>query len=308
LSYKKHLFRVSCILFAIMGFVFGSLRVYAQNCTAPSDVKRQQVESYVIARYKLPSAANVTLTESKQANDACFWHFKYESSSPKREIEVYLSPDGNYLSPTLYDVRTDPAAEAVAAKEQTNKVLLAGSSPELGNKNATITVVEFADFQCPFCKRMADVLRKEVLPAEGDRVHFIFKNDPLPMHPWAMNAAVMAECVTLQKPSEFWKIHDFLFENQAQLNKENLGDKVAQFVAADAVIDQAQYKFCIDNDLAMGPIKKDVDLGQKLGVRGTPAVFINGELYSGFKSATQFKALLDGVQNGELHVATKEKP
>jgi protein-disulfide isomerase len=267
----------------------------AETCSAPNAVNRSRVESYVIARYKMPSAADVVLIESKQANDACFWLLKYESSSPKREITVYLSPDGNYITPLLYDVRADPLEEQKQASEQNAKSLLAGVSPELGGKDASLTIVEFADFQCPFCKRMADALRKDFLPGEGNQVRFLFRNYPLPMHPWAMAAAEMAECVTLQKPSEFWKVHDFLFDNQAQLTAENLKEMVTQFVTANVAIDQSQYRFCVDNDLAMGMVKKEMDLGQKLGVRGTPAIFVNGVLYSGFKDGTQLRALINGT-------------
>jgi protein-disulfide isomerase len=269
-------------------------RAEGEPCPQPTAAKRAQVEGYVIARYKMPSASNVVLTDSKQANDACFWLLKYESSNPKREVTVYLSPDGNFLTPALYDVRIDPLEEQRQATEQNLKMLLAGASPELGGQDAPLTVVEFADFQCPYCKRAADTLRKDFLPAEGNHVRFLFKNYPLPMHPWAMAAAEMAECVTLQKPSEFWKVHDFLFENQTQLTADNVKDKVEQFVAANVAIDQIQYKFCVDNDLAMGPVKKEMDLGQKLGVRGTPAMFINGTLYSGFKDAAQLRALAEG--------------
>ena len=275
----------------------------AETCPTPSSAKRAQVQSYVLARYEL-SLPDVVLLESKAANDACFWLFRYEVSSPrKQEISVYLSPDGNYLLPTLYDLSVDPQAEKKALRESNQKALLDGISPEMGPENAPVTIVEFADFECPYCKRMADTLRKDVLPGEGNRVRFVFRNYPLPMHPWAMAAAEMAECVTLQKPSEFWKVHDFLFENQAQLTADNIRDKITQFVASNVAIDQVQYRSCVDNDLAMGPVKKEMDLGQKLGVRGTPAIFINGALYSGFKDAPQLRALVEGAQKGDFHAA-----
>jgi protein-disulfide isomerase len=275
----------------------------AQKCQVPSAGTRHSVETYVIARYRLPSAADVILTDNKQANEACFWLFKYETSNPKREVTVYLSPDANYITPTLYDIRTDPLAEEAAAREQNIKSLLSGTSPELGRKDAPVTIVEFSDFQCPFCKRMADTLRKDFLPGKGDQVRFVFKNDPLPMHQWAMAAAELSECVTLQKPSEFWKVHDFVFENQTQFTAENVKEKIVQFVATNVAIDQAQYQFCVDNDLAMGPVKKDIEIGQKLGAKGTPAIFINGMLYSGFKDAAQLRALLSAAQKGDANLA-----
>jgi len=276
----------------------------AQKCPTPDAAKRAQVETYVIAQYEL-SLPDVVLLESKAANDDCFWLFHYQVSNPKRqEISVYLSPDGEYLLPALYDLRVDPQAEKKALRESNQKALLGGILPEIGPDNAPVTIVEFADFECPYCKRMADTLRKDLLPSEGNNVRFVFRNYPLPMHPWAMVAAEMAECVTLQKPSEFWKVHDFLFENQSQLTADSIRDKITQFVAANVAIDQAQYRSCVDNDLAMGPVKKEMDLGQKLGVRGTPSIFINGAFYSGFKDAPQLRALIEGAQKGDFHAAS----
>jgi protein-disulfide isomerase len=292
------------IVCAGLSIAFIAPQLAAETCPTPSSAKRAQVEAYVIAQNEL-SLPNVVLLESKAANEACFWLFRYEVSNPKKqEISVYLSPDGNYLLPTLYDLSVDPQAEKKALRVANQKALLEGIMPEIGPENAPVTIVEFADFECPYCKRMADTLRKDLLPSEGNNVRFVFRNYPLPMHPWAMAAAEMAECVTLQKPGEFWKVHDFLFENQSQLTADNIKDKLTQFIAANVAIDQGQYWSCVDNDLAMGPVKKEMDLGQKLGVRGTPAIFINGAFYSGFKDAPQLRALIEGAQKGDFHAAS----
>ena len=302
---KKKLFAMTYwIAYAVLSIAFIAPQLAAETCQTPSAAKRAQVESYVIARYEL-SLPDVVLLESKAANDACFWLFHYEASNPKKqEISVYLSPDGNYLLPTLFDLSVDPQAEKKALRESNQKALLEGIWPEVGQENAPVTIVEFADFECPYCKRMADTLRKDLLPSEGNNVRFVFRNYPLPMHPWAMAAAEMAECVTLQKPGEFWKVHGFIFENQSQLNADNVKDKITQFVVANVAIDQGQYRSCVDNDLAMGPVKKEVDLGQRLGVRGTPAIFINGVFYSGFKDAPQLRALIEGARKGDYHTAS----
>lgn len=303
--WKTKLFaKMYSIVCAALCIAFIAPELGAQTCPTPSSAKRAEVETYVIARYEL-SLPDVVLSESKAANDACFWLFRYKVSNPrKQEISVYLSPDGNYLLPTLYDLRVDPQAERKALRQSNQKALLEGIAPEIGPEDAPVTIVEFADFECPFCKRMADTLRKDFLPSAGNRIRFVFKNFPLPMHPWAMAAAEMAECVTLQKPGEFWKVHDFLFENQAQFTADNIRDKITQFVAANVAIDQAQYRSCVDNDMAMGPVKKETDLGQRLGVRGTPSIFVNGALYSGFKNAPQLHALIEAAEKGDFHAAT----
>jgi len=284
------------LMASVLAFMFPFAN--AQQCNAPSNDKQLKVEKYVISKYKLSSLADVILTEAKQANDACFWLLKFEASSPKREIAVYLSPDGNYLTPELNDTRIDPQIEENRIRKQNADSLLVGISPEVGRKDAPVTIALFSDFECPYCKRFAEMLEKDYLPQEKNHIRLLFKNYPLPMHPWAMAAAEMAECVTLQKPEEFWKVHDFLFQSQSQLTAANLKDTVARFVAANIAIDQEQYRLCVDNNLAMGLVRKDADLGQKLGVKGTPSIFINGVFYSGAKDASQLRSLVEEAMNG----------
>lgn len=272
----------------------------AQNCKTPSVEKRAEVKTYVIKRFNITSAADLILIENKQTNDNCFWKFQYEVSSSKREIILYLSPDGNFLLPMLYDIRVDPLLEEKARREQVAKDLLAGDAPAIGPEKAPVTIVEFADFQCPYCKSMANTLEHEFLPAEAQKVRLVYKSFPLPMHPWAMAAAKMAECVALQNPSTFWKVHDYLFEHQKEFTADNLQENLTTFVAANTGIDKGQFQSCVDKDLALGPVNKDVELGRKNGVHATPTIFINGVLFSGLKSADQLKNLVDDAMHGTL--------
>jgi protein-disulfide isomerase len=276
-----------------MAFALTRGNAQNHNCSAPSDSKRTQVLDYVIARYKVASKADLVLIENKQANDACFWLFKYKST--QREITLYLSPDGSYLTPTLFDMRINPQVEEAANRERISRSLVSGSSPSIGPKDAAVTIVEFSDFQCPYCRRMADMLAKSNLKGSSTQTRIVFKFFPLPMHPWASDAAKIAECVSLQNPDEFWKVHDYIFGNQQQLNIGNLKDRLSDFIAANVKIDQTQFKTCIDNDLALGPVTKDVNLGKSLGVSGTPTLFINGEIYRGIKDAAQLRSIIEEI-------------
>ena len=118
-----------------------------------------------------------------------------------------------------------------AQNEQLSHDLVAGASPPLGAAGAPITIVKFSDFECPFCKRMTDVLEKEVLPKQGGRVNVVFRNFPLAMHPWAKGAAEIAECAELQQPEAFWGMQDFFFQNQQTLQLGNMKDKATAFAA-----------------------------------------------------------------------------
>jgi len=289
-----------CAFGFVLAIIGASDEGMAQNCKAPAAEKRVAVEAYVIKRFNISSPADIILMESKQANDACFWRMQYEVTSSKREITLYLSPDGNYLLPTLYDIRVDPLLEEKARREQIEKDLLAGDAPAIGPEKAPVTIVEFADFQCPYCKRMADTLEHDFLPSETQNVRLVYKSFPMPMHNWAMAAAKMAECAALQKPSEFWKVHDYLFEHQKELTADNLRENLTAFVAASTGLDKPQFESCLNKDLALGPVNQDVELGRTNGVHATPTIFINGALFSGLKSADQLKSLVDAAMNGTL--------
>lgn len=265
---------------------------YGEECHAPSPQKRAEVASYVLKRFHVASQADLVLTENAQANDDCFWKLRYETASPKREITLYLSPDGQYVTPTLFDLKVDPLAEERAQAERLRKTLTAGDPPSVGPADAPVTIVEFSDFECPFCKRMADVLEKQVLPAQGKSVRIVFRNFPLPMHPWAKTAAQITECAAMQKPAAFWKLHDYLFANQQTLSKDNIHDQAVAFVESNTDIDKAQFESCVDRDMAAGPVAQDVDMGQKNGVRATPTIFINGTRYEGAKDAAQLSSLI----------------
>jgi protein-disulfide isomerase len=176
--------------------------------------------------------------------------------------------------------------------------LLAGDPPLMGSPNAPVSLVEFSDFECPYCQRLKDILEHDVLPKASGKVSIAFKNFPLPMHPWAKPAAMMAACAGLQDTSNFWKVHDFLFENQKSLTADNLTQKVSDFVSSKTTLDKAMFQKCLDKDLTLGMVTKDITLGQQSGVRATPTVFVNGVKYEGVESADQLLAIINSAANG----------
>jgi len=276
-------------------------RLYGQ-CNAPDSAKQAEVTNYVVKRYQLPSTTALTLTKTAQANTGCFWELDYAIGSSQRPVVLYLSPDGRYLAPTLFDMRVDPLEEAKARDQHMAQDLLAGVPVSRGAKAspATVTIVEFSDFQCPYCRRMTDVLEKEVLPREDGRVRLVFRNFPLPMHPWAKDAAEIATCASLQSPEAFWIMHDFFFNNQTQLHPDTLRDAALQFASNNKFIDQVQLKQCVDRELGLDPVMQDQQMGQKIGVRGTPTLFVNGVRFDGLRTAEEMESIIDRASKGQL--------
>lgn len=167
-----------------------------------------------------------------------------------------------------------------------------GGAPTFGKKESKVTIVEFSDFQCPFCSRGAQSLN-EIKKAYGNKVYIAFKQFPLPMHPQAKPAAEASLCVNEQSTDKYWKYHDKLFANQDKLDNESL-KKFAKEIGANA----DQFAKCYESKKYAKAVQDDLDYGTKLGVRSTPTFFINGRLISGAQPFENFKEVIDEELSG----------
>jgi len=172
--------------------------------------------------------------------------------------------------------RPDPSQEY--------KVAL-GKAPIRGAKDAPITIVEWSDFQCPFCNRVTPTLAK-VEEEYGSKVRIVFKHLPLSIHSKAPAAHAAAEAAHRQ--GKFWEMHDKIFESQRDLAVETF-----ERYAKEIGIDVERFK----KDVVSADVKKSVDedmqQAQELGVSGTPAFFINGRFLSGAQPFESFKRTID---------------
>jgi protein-disulfide isomerase len=175
------------------------------------------------------------------------------------------------------DVRVmlDPPRQKVAT----------ANSPSKGPANAPIEMVEFSDFQCPFCLR-ADPTVQQVLKTYGDKIKFVYRHYPLPNHPAARPAAEAAACAGEQ--GKFWPYHDLLFANPSKLSDADFKQH-----AASLSLNTAQFNNCVDTHKMKPAIDTDVKEGEEAGVNGTPAFYINGRMISGAQPFEAFKKIID---------------
>jgi protein-disulfide isomerase len=162
-----------------------------------------------------------------------------------------------------------------------------GAGPWMGGEKAPVTVVEFSDFQCPFCSRAAETV-SDLKKKYGDKVKVVFRHFPLPMHKEARGASEASMCVNEQGTAKFWKYHDILFKNQDKLDNANL-----EKFAKDAGADTKKFKECFDSKKYAAVVQKDMEYGEKVGVKSTPTFFINGELVSGALPLEAFSESID---------------
>ncbi len=177
-------------------------------------------------------------------------------------------------------------------KEQNVKVLLLpprievdATGPAKGPKSAPITIVEFSDFQCPYCIQ-AEKTVEEVLKAYPDKIRLVYRDFPLPMHPLAPKAAEASHCAETQ--GKYWEMHDKMFAADGKIEVPDL-KKYAREVGMDG----DKFDKCLDGGEMAKAVKEHQDAGSKLGVTGTPAFFINGRALTGAQPIEEFKAIID---------------
>lgn len=178
---------------------------------------------------------------------------------------------------------TPPPSPAAGAEVEV------GNSPVKGDKDAPVTLIEFSDFQCPFCSRFYTQTLSQIEEEYVDtgKVKFVYKHFPLDsIHPQATPAALASECAKEQ--GKFWEYHDKLFENQ-----RSLGDSNYKQWAADLNLDTGQFDECYDSAKYDSKLRSDLQEGSAAGIRGTPGFLLNGQVISGAQPFANFQRIID---------------
>lgn len=162
-----------------------------------------------------------------------------------------------------------------------------GDAPFFGSKDAKVTIVEFSDFQCPFCAKGATVL-KDLKKKYGSKIKIAFKQYPLPFHNQAKKAAVASLCANEQGVEFFWKMHDHMFDHQDQLAPEKLKE-----AAKKVGLKPEQFNKCLDDNKYIAQVEKEIQEGQEVGVKSTPTFYVNGKLVSGAQPLEVFSEIID---------------
>lgn len=159
-----------------------------------------------------------------------------------------------------------------------------GDRPSLGDASAPITLIEFSDYECPYCKTAEPVI-KQVLETYGDKVRFVYRDYPLDFHKNARPASQAARCAEQQ--GQFWAYHEILMAS------EELHQEQYQAIADEVGLDRKRFDACLASETFADEIDRDVADGEAVGVSGTPAFFINGRMISGAQPFARFKELID---------------
>lgn len=162
-----------------------------------------------------------------------------------------------------------------------------GNAPFKGAEDAKVTIVEYSDFQCPFCSKGATLV-SELEKKYGKKIKIVFKNFPLPFHNQAKGAAEAALCAREQDQKYFWKMHDAMFLDQSKLDRDNLIQ-----TAKKIGLKEPSFTQCLDGKKYTGQVEADMAEGQELGVKSTPTFFVNGQLIAGAQGIEVFSEIID---------------
>jgi protein-disulfide isomerase len=264
--------------------------------SAPSPDTSKAIERQVRAYYKLPPDVTVSIgpIHPSDFNNYDAVKLTFNRGTRKDEYDFLLSKDSKTLIKlTKLDLTKDPNAEVMKKMDVKGR-------PTRGNKDAKVVVVNYDDFECPFCSRMHQTLFPEIFKEYGDRVLFIYKDYPLAeIHPWATHAAVDANCLAAQNNDAYWDFADYLHGNQSVVNGAQghdaqlaLIDRAALMQGQQRNLDLAKLQACVkgQDDSA---IKASLHEGDSVGVTATPTLFVNGEEMDGALPIAELRAVLN---------------
>ena len=286
--------------------IFLLVIVLTLGCAAQSPAQLDRaIEHHVRSTYpNLPPAVKVTIGPHKASEFPNYDAITVTLSlgNRKQDLDYLISKDGRSLiSMTKVDLSQDPYAALMA------KINLQGR-PVRGKKDAKVTIVSFDDFQCPYCSRMHQQLFNQVFGSYADRVRVIYKDFPLPMHNWAVHAAVDANCLATQNNDAYWEMADYIHSNPEKIaygdtnsDQPKPRPQPEQFAALDKLTLDTGAKHNVDMPTLQACVKAQKDdavrasvaEGEKLNIDGTPTLFVNGERIGGMVPAEQLREAIN---------------
>jgi len=256
----------------------------AQAAKAKGQTPEAYVQAEMAKRTKPISDSDVRTFYVQNSERMQGRSFEQMSSAIQRYLEEQQQSDAKQA--LIAELRKAGPAIRVMIDAPRTSIDVASDDPSEGNATAPVTVVEYSDFQCPFCLRVMPTL-KELRTKYGDKMRLVWKDFPLTqIHPQAFVAAQAANCAREQ--GKFWEYHDRLFANQQALQPEFL-----KKYAADIGLDAAKFNACLDSSKYEARVQESMSVGTRLGITSTPTVYVNGRMVNGAQPIDVFQSIID---------------
>ena len=277
-----------------------STLLFALGCSAQSGkapeanlALNRRIEQKVRATFRLPPEIGISVGQRGPSEIPGYDKIPVTLSSKEHSSThdfLIAKDDKTIIEWEKLDISKDPM-DAIAVEGR----------PERGNKDAKVTIVNFDDFECPFCSRMHQTLFPQVMKTYGSQVKVIYKDYPLTeIHPWAMHAAVDANCLAAQSNDAYWDFADYAHAHQKEISGEKRDIK-EEYGRLDQITLELGKKNNVDSPSLEACVKKQDETkvrasraeGDKLGIDSTPTMFINGERVSGALPEPMLREILD---------------
>jgi protein-disulfide isomerase len=256
----------------------------------------QRIDRQIHATFNLPADVKVTIGAPKPSEFPNYDTVPITLSKDEKTqvMEFLLSKDGKTLMRvTKIDLTKDPYAETMKKIDVTGR-------PVRGNPDAKVTIVNYDDFECPFCSRMHTTLMSEVMQQYGDKVKIIYKDYPLPMHPWAIHAANDANCLAKEGGKGYWDFADYVHANQRAINGTQKDvqnsftelDHITMDIGRKNGADATRLQACVKAQ-SDSMVKASMSEGDSVGVSATPTMFVNGQRLEGAVDIEEVRTALD---------------
>ncbi|HUS18704.1 MAG TPA: DsbA family protein [Terriglobales bacterium] len=299
---------ITLLLLSLRRFLAPFLALVIIGCSAqtpapstPTALDRR-IQNQIRSQLGVPPNVEITLGQRKPSEIAGYETLPVTLSSGDRKLEVpmLISTDNKTLARLdKFDLSADVMAK-----------IDVGGRPVRGNREAKVTIVNYDDFQCPFCSRMHETLMAQVMKTYGDKVKIIYKDYPLlSIHPWAMHAAINANCLSAQSNEAYWEFADYVHANHETIMgpQEKRRPHAQQVMALDKAafdqgakhrLDSRKLSDCIGAQEEKA-VRVSMAEAEKLGVESTPTLFVNGEKMSGALPWEVMRAVLDRALKAE---------
>ena len=293
--------RILLVLAAVVMLGGACAQVEPPQQSLDTEEFKQKISEYLTRLNK--KLDRVQVEEVKRHEESSLVSVKLTFKIGEREQtgEAFVTDNGRHLilgqQVQVWDMEVRPE---VARWRRLSKVgegnlekLDLTNRPVKGNPDAEVVVVEFSDYQCPYCATAYSGFEKQLMEKYGDRIRFVFKHLPLTsIHPWALKASVAATCAYEQEPAAFWEIHNRLFENQKEITLENLRSKAVGFVE-QTDLNEKEFLDCFDNEKTRSVVMNDVKEASQLKVTSTPTFLLNGAPFRGAPDFEEFSGFIE---------------
>ncbi len=258
--------------YLVMGDVMVASPTEQRNVAANPSATDKKIVDYVRTKFKVPADVKLTVGPFHDSKFADFYETTIygQQGQKKSATPAFLTKDGRYtVIGSVFNLSDDPRREVQQTINLRNQ-------PTIGPANAPVTIVEFADLECPTCAEMHKFIETQLIPKYGNKIRIVFKEYPLvTIHDWSLQAAIANQCAYQINPADYVRYRSIIFESQGMINAANVRQLLLDF-GKRAGVNQLKLSVCMDSKASLPRVEADMQEGHKLEIMSTPTLFIDG--------------------------------